>query len=246
MRTFFTTGTTGPSKHITYDQKTMDRLEVQMEALMKEYGVWESDKVLNSFSLFPCYAPNLGYWQSTMIGKYDHINHFDIGSIDIMNDVPESTLKMLKGYKPHIVMGDPNVLMTILPMLSDEDLSELRLVVTGNDKPFKNLEKFVEEHGAVFGSIYGRTENALILYTEKGKWSEGYLIGDHDVQVDPDYYPDMDVDDNYGGVLIVDGESTEDLGTINKYGKVDLDIKRTDKKISICGDVHGANDKGST
>ena len=190
----------------------------------KEYNFKDEGTVKNTFSLFPSHAPNLGYWQCTVIGKHDWVNHFDIGSLPI-----EKIIGMLRKYKPHLVMGDPNILMNVLGLFSKEELSELEFVITGNDAPFEDIKKFVEENGAGFGSVYGRTENGLIMYTELDKWEEGYLLGDHEVEVD------IETDE-----LIIDGEHTGDKGFINKHGKIDLDISRlpTNTDPSICG---GAN-----
>lgn len=219
MNMLFTSGTTGVPKAIPYGREKMDKLKEVMDDLIVigKVGGTEENPV-NTYSFFPMTVPNLGFWQTTQLSKYPHIRHFDVGGTPI-----ELVYKLFEFYPPNLIAGLPKKLEEVVSKTEPKLLKSLNQVVTGGEAATMELVELVKKlSNTELLSIYGMTETGICFVTEFGKREEGYIIKHAKVEIKDDE-------------IIVNGYPTGDLGSINKFGKLDLGIVRIKDKAKFCG-----------
>lgn len=216
---FFTSGTTGPNKVMPYNNEKMARVARTMELMVRLADVeGTKENPCNSFNFFTAKLPNLGFWQCTMLSNFNWIRNFDIGDAPI-----ELAWKIFGSYRPNLLAGKSADLSNLILKTPPELLKDVKQVITGGGPALMDLVELVEKMpNAELLSVYGQTETGICFITEYGKRKEGYVIPD-DVKVE--------IKD---GQLIVNDFETGDLGSINRFGKIDLGITRISKRETIC------------
>lgn len=215
-------GTTGPQKVIEYTKEDMLFIEKQMDYILEcsKFEAVEGRQRI-TFNLFPNSRPNLGFWQVTQLGQYEWIKHFDAGEKPM-----EEVFELWAEFKPELFIGPPSKVHKFIEAAPAELLSELKIVITGSDRPTKELEELIKSKtGAELIAVYAQTETRTTFMTEYGKMSEGYMIN-HPLKK-------LEIIDEE---VVVDGFKTGDTGGINKFGKLDLDVMRICDKEKFCGD----------
>lgn len=131
---------------------------------------------------------------------------------------------ILQQQPPDLIAGDPTLLTNFISLVNNNIPAGCH-IVTGNDRPTETLKKLCDQRGYKLSSIYGRTEQAMCLVTEEGKWEEGYCYDRDDVKLE--FGEDNEI--------IVNGQATGDCGFINKFNKLDLQITRFKSANKCCG-----------
>ena len=218
----FSSGTTGTPKFIEYGAEEFKRIELQTDYFFVNTGFDFKGK--NSYSIFPTPVPNMASFQAIDLNR--KTKHLDIGNLLLKI---ETTKPLIDGlfakYPPNLIVGDAVKMLGFLQSLSEGQLSTIEHITTGSNKPPIKLKEYCDEKGIGMSSIYGRTEEAVALITEKDKWEEGYTFKNR---------PDLKFE-IVNGEIVINGENTGDMGIINEFGKLDLDISRTEPLEKTCG-----------